>query len=357
MTFSFPQSMTFDLSSFRPRFSAAATAIALLGSVAIALPARADRLIRWDFEERRGQLTFTTDEPVRPQARIIRNPQRLVIDLPGINWRRSTAQEFFRGGVQSVRVGQVEPGVTRLVVELSPGENLQSDQVRVQHLGSNRWTIQGLPTAVAAQPPRYIPPRPRPNPPRRSRPIQPRQPEERWVPGALADVLERNRSRNPTSSARQGSVTVTNFSIDGDALRLTTQGGTPNLQAYNAGNGSQLVIDIANATFNGGGIDRLVNRLGVARAILRQGGGRVQLTLNLIPNGPDLNVQTDRNNTVVISPIPGTAGQARRPRPLPNPQFGRPSGPLPTVQGRRLVIIDPGHGGRDPGAIGIGGLQ
>ncbi len=340
--------MTFDLSSFRPRFSAAATAIALLGSVAIALPARADRLIRWDFEERRGQLTFTTDEPVRPQARIIRNPQRLVIDLPGINWRRSTAQEFFRGGVQSVRVGQVEPGVTRLVVELSPGQNLRSDQVRVQHLGNNRWTIQGLPTAVAAQPPRRLPPR--------SRPIQPRQPQERWVPGALADILERNQQRagNPRNS---GAVTVTNFSIDGDALRLTTQGGTPNLQAYNAGNGSQLVIDIANATFNGGGIDRLVNRLGVARAILRQGGGRVQLTLNLIPNGPNLNVQTDRNNTVVISPIPGTAGQARRPRPLPNPQFGRPSGPLPTVRGRRLVIIDPGHGGRDPGAIGIGGLQ
>jgi N-acetylmuramoyl-L-alanine amidase len=31
--------------------------------------------------------------------------------------------------------------------------------------------------------------------------------------------------------------------------------------------------------------------------------------------------------------------------------------PLPRVQGRPTIIIDPGHGGKDPGAIGIGGLR
>lgn len=30
---------------------------------------------------------------------------------------------------------------------------------------------------------------------------------------------------------------------------------------------------------------------------------------------------------------------------------------LPTVRGRPVVVIDPGHGGRDPGAVGIGGIQ
>jgi len=38
----------------------------------------------------------------------------------------------------------------------------------------------------------------------------------------------------------------------------------------------------------------------------------------------------------------------RQPNPQPN---------LPTPQGRWVVVIDPGHGGEDPGAIGIGGLQ
>ena len=44
-----------------------------------------------------------------------------------------------------------------------------------------------------------------------------------------------------------------------------------------------------------------------------------------------------------------------------NPLFpgSRPAGAQPALPrvGRRTVVIDPGHGGRDPGAIGIGGLR
>lgn len=52
----------------------------------------------------------------------------------------------------------------------------------------------------------------------------------------------------------------------------------------------------------------------------------------------------------------------RRGQPIPpvgtRPPVPSPSGPLPTVpNGRRVVVIDPGHGGPDPGAIGIGGLR
>ncbi|HIK45205.1 MAG TPA: N-acetylmuramoyl-L-alanine amidase, partial [Leptolyngbyaceae cyanobacterium M65_K2018_010] len=46
---------------------------------------------------------------------------------------------------------------------------------------------------------------------------------------------------------------------------------------------------------------------------------------------------------------PPTARPAERPT---NPS------PLPTVPNQRVVVvIDPGHGGRDPGAVGINGLQ
>ncbi|XGB42615.1 MAG: DUF3747 domain-containing protein [Nodosilinea sp. LVE1205-7] len=41
--------------------------------------------------------------------------------------------------------------------------------------------------------------------------------------------------------------------------------------------------------------------------------------------------------------------------PLPGATIPPFQPPLP--QGRLLVVIDPGHGGRDPGAIGIGGVQ
>jgi N-acetylmuramoyl-L-alanine amidase len=43
-------------------------------------------------------------------------------------------------------------------------------------------------------------------------------------------------------------------------------------------------------------------------------------------------------------------------QPLPRRTLG--SGELPQVSNSRLVVlIDPGHGGRDPGAVGIGGIQ
>ncbi len=51
------------------------------------------------------------------------------------------------------------------------------------------------------------------------------------------------------------------------------------------------------------------------------------------------------------------------PSPAPPPPANPPTQPtnpgtLPTVpNGRYVVVIDPGHGGRDPGAIGIGGLR
>lgn len=51
------------------------------------------------------------------------------------------------------------------------------------------------------------------------------------------------------------------------------------------------------------------------------------------------------------------------PNPAPSPPYTPPTGPTspiplpPTSQGRFTVVIDPGHGGRDPGAVGRGGLQ
>lgn len=43
--------------------------------------------------------------------------------------------------------------------------------------------------------------------------------------------------------------------------------------------------------------------------------------------------------------------------PINPPNQPNPSIDLPSVRGRQLVVIDPGHGGRDPGAVGIGGLR
>ncbi len=51
-----------------------------------------------------------------------------------------------------------------------------------------------------------------------------------------------------------------------------------------------------------------------------------------------------------INPAPTPASS-----PAPNPNPTTPPRPIPNS--RAIVVIDPGHGGRDPGAVGIGGLQ
>ena len=71
-----------------------------------------------------------------------------------------------------------------------------------------------------------------------------------------------------------------------------------------------------------------------------------------------VSVELQRNRTsVVLPPLP----QAD-PQPLPVPNANNPDGlpktqpPRPAPRGRVIVVIDPGHGGKDSGAPGIGGL-
>jgi N-acetylmuramoyl-L-alanine amidase len=46
-----------------------------------------------------------------------------------------------------------------------------------------------------------------------------------------------------------------------------------------------------------------------------------------------------------------------QPNAIPNTTSSFPPPTLPRANGRRVVVIDPGHGGTDPGAVGIGGLR
>lgn len=77
--------------------------------------------------------------------------------------------------------------------------------------------------------------------------------------------------------------------------------------------------------------------------------------------GDRLSLGLQRNGVarppIVLPPIPlpnpvaGSTPTPAPPKPKPTPA------PRPAPRGRVLVMIDPGHGGKDPGAIGIGGLR
>lgn len=78
------------------------------------------------------------------------------------------------------------------------------------------------------------------------------------------------------------------------------------------------------------------------------------LALQFRQSSPNV-VSLPQINIPVPPPINSGTTPPIIPNTIPNPNTNYP--PRNPSQGRVLVVIDPGHGGKDPGAIGIGGLQ
>ncbi len=103
--------------------------------------ATAGQLAVWKFDQGKNRLDFKTDASVQPKAVMLFNPTRLIIDLPGINFRGPTVTRRLTGNFRSARVGQFDSTTTRLVLEVQPGFTL--DPNRVKFVGENpaEWYV------------------------------------------------------------------------------------------------------------------------------------------------------------------------------------------------------------------------
>lgn len=135
----------------------------VLGSVAIApvlmpAPALADTLTNWRFDPSNRQLELTIPGGTTPRYFLLAEPARIVVDLPNTDVGAVPEQQSFSGAVRQIRVGQFQPGLTRIVIELAPNAELAPEQVSLQQVGEggDRWVLRPLlvgDAPIAAAPP------------------------------------------------------------------------------------------------------------------------------------------------------------------------------------------------------------
>ena len=112
-----------------------------IGVFLLCFPAKAGKIISWEFESQDNNLVFKTDEGVQPKAELLSNPTRLVIDLPGTTLGRETVKERYQGSIRAFRIGQPEPNTSRIVVELAPGYTIDPDEIEFESVSPTHWEV------------------------------------------------------------------------------------------------------------------------------------------------------------------------------------------------------------------------
>jgi N-acetylmuramoyl-L-alanine amidase len=315
-------------------------------------PTLAAKLDSWRFDANQNRLEINTTGAVQPQAQLIFNPTRLVIDLPGTTFGRPQLRQQVGGAITSIRVGQFDEQTTRIVVELTPGYTLDPNQVKFVGTTASRWTVQ-IPTpvaeGVATQPTEIAVRQPTATsalPPRNIYNVVTTQ------PSTLAQTTK------PTAiSATQGTTQVENFRITGDGFFVRTSGGNPQIQVNRSDDRRAINIDIAGASLspNLSQRDVSVNRYGVNRiqfSQLQTSPPVVRMTMQVDTNGSDWRASTSSVGGFIVIPntgvvrLPGSSNisvpGSSNPRPIAPPVVANLPATIQSVElaatGTQLIV-------------------
>ncbi|WP_017299919.1 N-acetylmuramoyl-L-alanine amidase [Nodosilinea nodulosa] len=354
------------------------------------LPAKASaRLQAWQFDTGQNRLVFTTESGVEPQVSLSTNPHQLVIDLPGILSDDALGNQFIGGAVRAVRVIQANGSTTRMVLDLSPDYNLDPKQVKVWGLTNQQWVVQ-LPSSTQAPGvdksfPNSTLTIPDFSKASTSRPLT--------TVGAepLPPLIRRNQVS--LAAVRATATVLGGVQATAEGFFIPTAGAAPQIQVYrtrDANQARQIVIDLLDAAIAPGLAAETLpqGRYGVHRWNLTQFATdppAIRVTLTLDGYSPDWQITPLASGGIWLTPIGVAPSQITAPpatvalpvinavaapppitrpaappgiaTPAPSPAAGPGSTPRQPNLGQVLVMLDPGHGGVDPGAVGIGGLQ
>ncbi|PAX55144.1 AMIN domain-containing protein [Brunnivagina elsteri] len=186
----YPYKKLFSVSVFSI-FSLSATLS--LPSASIANPQNA-QLQEWRFSPEIPQLEFTLSAASQPKLLYLRQPERLVIDIPSTKLGFVSTRQDYNGAIQRVRLSQLNASVTRIVMDLAPGSTFNPNQVSLQSVSSNRWVLRPFLTSYNPNtiPGGYFPNQPNNYPPGTYAP----QPQNNLPPGMYAPPSVGNLPNN-----------------------------------------------------------------------------------------------------------------------------------------------------------------
>lgn len=290
----------------------------ILSVFVLSSAAEAAKLKSWRFDASQNQLHFKTDGGVQPQAKLIFNPTRLVIDLPGTTLERSTVKQQYGGAIRSIRVGQFEEGTTRVVVEISPGYQLDPQKVKVRGTSPSQWIVQlPKPQKVATAPP--APSNNRLSLPRSlSQGSPPSQPRKIFSVVTTSDSLPTRKppslSRNAASISGATSQ-IQNVQVTGDGLFVRTRGGgNPEVNVNRSRDLGTINVDFKGATLSPTAPENIkVNRLGINNIQISQVQSSppvVRMTMQVKVNSPNWQAAASRFGGFTVIPIGGTSSIA-----------------------------------------------
>ena len=337
--------------------------LSLVGTLVLALPSEAARLQFWRFNPQENQLTFTTDDSIQPTAQLLSNPTRLVIDLPGTTLDEAQSLAVEDPAIKEVRAVELDAETTRLIVEYEPGYSLDPSQVQVSGESPRQWTVQ-LPEATNLASSSVL---------TSSRVESSSKVEETTEPPLIAGNTVSNRPVQGAQTRIQGIVATR----DGFFIRTAGEAADLKVNRFSDDNEqSYITLELDQAAVS---IGLTARRLPVERYSIDSWQvdqistqpAKARITLALGEGSPDWEIMAHEGGItilpkdVAISSVPDTGNRAGTTEAFASrlATANRQTDPvepgvLPTVpDGRFTVVLDPGHGGRDPGAVGIGGLQ
>ncbi|MTJ49848.1 N-acetylmuramoyl-L-alanine amidase [Dolichospermum sp. UHCC 0259] len=252
-------------------------------------PTLAAKLESWRFDRNQNLLEINTNGAVKPQAKLVFSPTRLVIDLPGVKFGRSQLTQQIGGGIREIRIGQFDKQTTRIVLEISPGYTLDPQQIKFVGKSANRWTVK-LPkleldansTATNTTNNNY------------NLVGIDSQPKPEFSP--ITKIVSSNR----------GITQLENLQITGDGFFIRTNGGNPQTRITRSRDKNTVFIDILSATLSPNLTqgNLAVNKHGVDNigfTQLQTTPTSVRMTLKVdAANSPDWRVTSSSSGLIIL---------------------------------------------------------